>query len=194
MRCVGDELALRRHRSLERLEHRVEAAREAAEVVVALGVDAAAQVARARHVIGGIAQLTEWTRRGTRHDQPERGREPDAPEANAAEDPAESIDRGVHLIHRTGNLKRLPVADRARVDPHVDPVDGLVVEEGAHPADGDPSCLGGDGQARAAVRLPQHLAVRIHELRVARRSRERRRRHQLPLHERQFVRRDDLLR
>ena len=62
VRGVGDELALgvhgcveRAHRPLERVEHRVEAAGQAPDLVFACGLDAPAEVLGERDVLGGLA-------------------------------------------------------------------------------------------------------------------------------------------
>ena len=53
VRGVGDELALRALRALERLEHGVEGAREPRDLVVAVRLDPAREVARGGDVLGG---------------------------------------------------------------------------------------------------------------------------------------------
>ena len=73
VRGVGHEPPLRALGRRQRLEHRVEGAGEPRELVVAVALDPARQVARARDVLGGVGQL--------RHRLHGRaGREPREPE------------------------------------------------------------------------------------------------------------------
>ena len=73
VRGVGDELALgvhggveRAHRALERVEHRVEADREAPDLVGAVGRDASREVLGARDVLGGARQAPDGRDDGAR--------------------------------------------------------------------------------------------------------------------------------
>ena len=56
VRGVGDELALGQARALERGEHRVEAPRQSPELILLAGLDAVAEILRARHPFGGARQ------------------------------------------------------------------------------------------------------------------------------------------
>ena len=57
VRGVRDEAALRALGLVERLEHRVEGTREARELVVAVALHAAGEVARARDVLGRVGEV-----------------------------------------------------------------------------------------------------------------------------------------
>ena len=65
VRGVGDELALCEARALERGEHRVEAPRQSPELVLLAGLDAVAEVLRARHAFGGARQAAHRDQRRT---------------------------------------------------------------------------------------------------------------------------------
>ena len=71
VRRVGDELALRARRVLERAEHRVERRRQARELVVAGRVDAAREVARLGHLLGRPGQPLDGCEHRLRDDEAE---------------------------------------------------------------------------------------------------------------------------
>ena len=56
VRGVGDELALREARALQRGQHRVEAPGQPPELILLAGLDAVAEILRARHAFGGTRQ------------------------------------------------------------------------------------------------------------------------------------------
>jgi hypothetical protein len=70
VRRVGDELALDAHRLGERVEHCVEARGQAGDLVVAVDLDAAREVAGLRDVVGGGGELAQ------RRDRPRRTSRP----------------------------------------------------------------------------------------------------------------------
>ena len=82
VRGVGDELALGQARALERGEHRVEARGQPPELVLLAGVDAMAEVLRARDAFGGAGQAAHRHERRARDEQPERRGERDAAQAH----------------------------------------------------------------------------------------------------------------
>src|SRR6202020_682620 len=79
VRGVGDELALRvygvverSHRALERIEHRVEAAREPPDLIRADRLDSPAEVLRQRDVLGRLCQALERKHGGAGDEAPEQ--------------------------------------------------------------------------------------------------------------------------
>jgi hypothetical protein len=78
---VRDELALRPRGLLERAEHRVEAPREATELVLPLHVDPLGQVLRLRDALDRGGQPPYRPERGSRDDEAEHGRPRDAASA-----------------------------------------------------------------------------------------------------------------
>ena len=56
VRGVGNQLALREARALERGQHRVEAPGQTPELILLAGPDAVAEILRARHALGGARQ------------------------------------------------------------------------------------------------------------------------------------------
>ena len=103
VRGVGDELALRVERALERVQHLVEAAGERRELVVAGGLDPPAEVAGRRHLLGRAPQALD---RG--HSRPR-----DEPAEHAGErDPAEADDGRRSPPAGSGCCRPPPAASR----------------------------------------------------------------------------------
>ena len=72
---VGDEVALRLDRALERVERRVEAARQARELVVALDLEPLREVGVGRQRLGAAREARDGRERRARDDAAERGRD-----------------------------------------------------------------------------------------------------------------------
>ncbi len=191
MRRVGDELALRQARALERREHRVEAAREATEVVLAGRVDPVREILRARHAFGRAAQLADGDERDARDEQPEDGGERDAAEADEREHESQARERAVDVAQRQRDL---PDAARRRAlgqHSHGRPTDADVAEERAAPAGGDGARRRCHGQQRAVAFGVGDVPVGLVELHVAGRAAELLlRQHELRLRREQLFRHD----
>ena len=93
MRGVGHELTLRAHGfvdrragGLEPLDHRVEAGRELADLVVGVVLDAAGQVFGVGDVLRGLGHLAEWREHAPRRQSPEARGERDPAGAQQEQD------------------------------------------------------------------------------------------------------------
>ena len=120
VRRVGDELALRAERHLERGEHPIEAAREPPELVVRARADAAREVARARHLFDGLPQARDRREHGPRDERAERGGDEDTRERDLDEAHPGLGERAVHVLERPRELERDAAAERRHVDAHAD--------------------------------------------------------------------------
>ena len=96
------ELALGQPRALERGQHRVEARRQPPELVLLAGVDAVAEVLRARDAFGGTRQPPHGHQRRARDEQPERGRQRDPAEAHEREHQPQVRERAVDVGQAAG--------------------------------------------------------------------------------------------
>ena len=83
---VGHEVALRLDRALERVERRVEAAREAGELVLALDLEPLREVGVGRQRLGAAGEARDRRERGARDDAAEHGRHEDADAADGEQD------------------------------------------------------------------------------------------------------------
>ena len=106
VRGVGHEPALRALGRLERLEHRVERAREPRQLVVAGVLDPAREVARARDVLGGVGQLGHGPDRRARGQPREHQRGGDPGSTITREPEPERAERRVDLVERPRDLER----------------------------------------------------------------------------------------
>ena len=97
VRGVGDELALRPLRALERLEHRVERGRQARDLVIPAGRDPPREVARAGHVLRRLGELGHRPDRRAGGEPGEERGEHDPAEREHAEPPAQRRERAVGL-------------------------------------------------------------------------------------------------
>ena len=136
VRRVGHELALRvhgrverAHRSLQRIEHLVEAARQPSELVVARWLDAPAEIAGQRDVLGGVGETLQRLHRGARDQAPEHGGERDAADHQQREDQPQAGKQAVDFGERLGELHGVPVAQRLGQHAQVDAVDARVAQE-----------------------------------------------------------------
>ncbi len=136
VRGVGDELALRvnggverAHRALERVEHRVEARRQAPDLVVTCELDPPAEVLCERDVLGGLGEALQWQHGGAGDQPPEQRRKRDAADVEQREDQAQAAEQVVDFGELLGDLNRAPGRDVLGEDAHVQAVD-LGVREG----------------------------------------------------------------
>ena len=107
---VGDELALGAHggveradRALQRVEHRVEAHRQASDLVGtadllgAGGVDPLGEVPRARDVLGGAREAPDGSHDSVRHEPPEQRRQRDPAQCDQREHHAQMAQQATVL-------------------------------------------------------------------------------------------------
>ena len=118
---VGHELALRvhggverAHRSLESVEHRVEAVGEPPDLIFADGLDAPAQVLGQRDVLGRLGEALERQHGGAGHEPSEQRRERDAADVEQRQDQAQVRSAGCRLRSAAGRAGRRASAPRAR--------------------------------------------------------------------------------
>ncbi len=151
VRGVGDELALRAGRLLEGREHRVEARREAVQLVAAADVDAAREISGLRHLLGRGRQPADRCQGGARDHEPERTRQADAGEGDQDEQRPRARERVVHLGERPRDLDRVAVPGRLGEHPHVHASDLGVREEASLVArcDGQRAIAGGEREIGA---------------------------------------------
>src|SRR4051794_20629069 len=165
---VVHELALRAHRGVERVEHRVEGPRELAQLVLAIHRDPLAEVARLGHGLRGVAHPPDRAQCAPRHEQADHGGEQDADRVGDAQAPGQAAQRAVHLLERLGHDYGVPLALRPRGQPHVRAVHRGVGEVGAPTRPGDVERLLGHGQLEAALglRRQRQLAASVDHLDV----------------------------
>ena len=118
VRGVGDELALRQARALKRGQHRVEAPGQPPELVLLAGLDAVAEILRARHALGGARQAPYGHERRARDEQPERGRERDPAQAHERQHQLQVRERAVHVAQRQRHLPHPAFAGALGQHPH----------------------------------------------------------------------------
>ena len=128
VRGVGHELALRvhgrverAHGVLERVEHRVEAAGEAPELVFPGGLDAPAEILRQGDVLGGLGEALERLHRRARHEPPEQRGEGDAADDEQDEDQAQPAEQAVDFGERLGELDGVAATERLGEQAQVGP-------------------------------------------------------------------------
>ncbi len=174
MRGVGDELALRVHggvervhRVLERVEHRVEAARQAPELVLPGGLDASAEVARGGDVLGGVAESLQRLHGGAGDQAPEQRRERDAADDEQHEDQAQAAEQAVDFGERQRELDGAPAAERLGEHAQVDALDVRVAEERPAAVRGQRARGGAHRQRHPLRRADHDRAVGVDHLLVA---------------------------
>ena len=178
VRGVGDQLALRAARLGERLEHRVEAAGEAGELVVADRLDAAREVLRGGHVARAAHQAPDGPHGAAADEPAEHRREDDAGEADQGEHDRQPAQGGVDVLERARGLQRLALGELRHVDAHVGAVELGVVEERLGQALGDGHHARAGLQQRLLIGRRLDVAGARDDLRVAGLLAERRGRQQ----------------
>ena len=112
MTGIRHELPLRAQRRLELTKHGIEARPQAAQLVAAVGGDAAREIAGTRDLLDGRGQALHRRQRGARDEQSESGREHDRPERELGERDAGLRERTIDVLERLGDLERAAVRDR----------------------------------------------------------------------------------
>ncbi len=168
VRRVGDELALRAGRLLERAEHRVEARREPAELVVAGGLDALGQVAGGRDGLRRGRQPPHRGERGARDEKAERRGKRDAGRSDREQDRPDPVQRAVDVGERAHHLERRAWDVPHREHPDVDALDMSVANRLAASLGSDRAILVVDREGDGHAEDRQRAAVGVHELRVGR--------------------------
>ena len=125
---VGDQVALRRRRVLERVERAVEAAREACQLVASGLLEPVGQVGIARQRLGHAREPTHGPERRAGDDRAERGGEQDAHPGDDRELHEQVAQLVVDLGQRACDLDRALVADPDRQHAEVHAVHGHVAE------------------------------------------------------------------
>ena len=153
---VGDELSLgvdggveRAHRVLEGVEHRVEADRQASQLVLPLapdGLDASAQVLGDGDVLGGSGEALERQHGRPRHETAEQGGERDAADDDEEQDQAQAGEQAVDFGERLGELHGVPLAERLGEHAQVDAVDVGIAQERLPAFRGQGTRAGFDGE------------------------------------------------
>ena len=101
-----------RRRIVQRAEHRVEARREPAELVLAVRVDPLGQVAGLGDVLGRLGQPADRRERGTGDEQPEPGSDADRRPARSGSGPADARERVVDFVSGRATWTAHPRAAR----------------------------------------------------------------------------------
>ncbi len=120
---VGHELALRLHGALQRVERRVEAARQAAELVIAVHVHALGRIGCVGQLLGSPGEAADRRERGARHHRGEPGAERDPGRAHDQQHEQHPVELAVHLVERPRELDRAAAGPRAREHAQVRPRD-----------------------------------------------------------------------
>ena len=174
MRGVGDELALgvhggveRAHRALQRVEHRVEALREAPDLIFARGLDPVGEVLRAGDVLGGLGQALDRRHRGAGDEPSEQRGQRDPADVEQHQDQAQARERAVHVGQRLGELGGIAVRYGLAEDAQVDAVGARVLEERFPAVRGEAERPGADRQSHVGRGGEPDLAVGVDQLLVA---------------------------
>ncbi len=172
MRRVRDELTLRAGRFLQRAEHRVEARREPAQLVLAPHVDALGQIVRLRHSFDRGREPYDRCERGARDEQPEHSGDDDAAERHEDEEQPDAIERLLDLRQGPGDLDGRVRAIREREHAQTRAVDGDVLPECGVLVAGDSEDGVVHGQRHVLSRGNERAPIRTHQLDVAARLAE----------------------
>ena len=167
MRGVGDELALRAARVGERLEHGVERAREAGQLVVADRVDPAREVLGGGDVARAPHQPPHGPHGAAADDAAEHRGQHHAAEADEHKHERDPAHGGVDVLERLRGLERLSVGERADVDAHLGAGQLGVVEERLRAALGHGQHARPGGQQGRATGRRLDAAGARHHLGVA---------------------------
>jgi AraC-like DNA-binding protein len=176
VRSVGHQLALGVHRrvqradrALQRIEHRVEAHRQPANLIRApRTLDAARKIARARHMLGRACQATHRRDHCSRHQPPEQRRQRDPTKRDRDQDQPQTGQRLVDFGQRLCQLCRHTRVHGLGEDPQVDAVDPRVREERATTVPRQRPRARAHRQCDPRRARPhQHPAARAHQLLVA---------------------------
>ncbi len=174
VRGVGNQLALRvnggverAHRALERVEHRVEAGRQAPELVNPCELDPPAEVLRERDVLGRLREALQRQHGGAGDQPPEQRRERDAADVEQREDQAQPAEQVVDFRELLGDLDRAPGRDVLGEDAHVQTVDLGVREVALTRVARQRPRAGVDRQRDVAGGPEQDVAMAVDELLVA---------------------------
>ena len=115
MRRVRHELALGLCRRLQGGQHRVEAGREPAQLVLPVDLDAFGQVSGLRDVLRRLGQAADRRERCAGDDETEASSEPDPGQRDQDQIGAELVERVLDLGERPGDLDRVALAERELV-------------------------------------------------------------------------------
>jgi hypothetical protein len=137
VRRVGHELALGGHGPLEGIEHVVEAAGQARQLVAAGRVDAPAEVLRGGHVLGRALEAAQRLGRPAGDGPPEQRGGGDAACRDQQEDQAHAMQERVRLAHGAGDLDGPATGQRRDEQAHGVAADLGVCQHGAAPAGRD---------------------------------------------------------
>ena len=102
---VGHEVALRLDRALERVEGRVEGAREPPELVRTLGFDPLRGVAVCGQLLGAAREAGHGRERGPRHEGAEGRAERDSRRPDQQQHENDAVELAVHLVERASQLE-----------------------------------------------------------------------------------------
>ena len=172
VRRVRHELTLRARRFLQRTEHRVEARREPAQLVLALDVDPLGQVLCLRHPFDRGREPLDGSERGTRDEQPEDSGDDDAAERDEDEEQPDAVERLLDLGQGPGDLDSRIRAVREREHPQARAVDGDVLPECGVLLMRDTEDSVVDGQRDVLSRRDERAPIGSHELDVSARLAE----------------------
>jgi hypothetical protein len=165
---VGDQLALGLDGALERVERRVEAAREAGELVPARRVHALRGIGIGGELLRAPREARDRGKRRAGHERTEARAERHPSGANEQQDQQDPVELAVDLVERSRHLQGAAARESLRQHPQVDAVDGHVGQVGARAGRGKLARPLLDRQLLARSRAAEHAAAREHELRVAR--------------------------
>ena len=181
MRRIRDELALRARRLLESREHRVEARRKPAQLVLSVDVDSLGEILRLGDTLDRRRQPLDGRERGSRDEQSQYRRDHDPAERDDDEEEPDAIERLLDLCERACDLHGCARAIGEREDTHVRAVDRHVVPERRTLLACDGENVVVDRKLDVLPRRHEHGAVRLHELDVAPRLAELRAQRQIAL-------------
>ena len=161
---IGDQRSLRLLASLECGEHRVEPAREPADLVRAVATHPAREITRLGDLLGGVREPHQRADRRAAHEEPEQACEEDTTDADGEQRISGLRQRFIDLVTRASNLDRDAVADRDREHPQVDAVDRRVLSHLGRLSVRNRECRVRDGELLLRVGRPDRSSVREEQL------------------------------
>ena len=128
VRRVGDQMALRHNRALERLQRRVERLRKPPQLVVGRGLEPAPEVGRRRDRLGLLRKSPHRPQGCPRHGAAEHRREHNTADGDAREQQQQAVQHAIGLAERPRHLDRAAAGKRCAQHPDVAAADVLVLD------------------------------------------------------------------
>ena len=151
---------------LEGTEHRVEADRETAQLVLSVDLDALRQVMGLAHSLHRLREPADRRECGSRHHETQPRSDDHTAGGNQQQEQTDAVERRVDLVQRTRNLDSGVGSVREREDANVLSVDGHVLPERSVPLTCDGEDVLVDRELHVLSRRHENRPVGSYELHV----------------------------